>query len=132
VLVEISRKILSYLGRTANRYKLMKTKLKSLFGHRGQILASLIVAFVALSLPLASRAQSGGPGTDHGVVMSIDDARLDIRDGSHTRTYTTTGQTQWLNKRGQRVDAGDVVQKKVAVKFRFATGGMEAMEVKIQ
>ena len=122
----------SYLGRTANHYKLMKTKLKSLFGHRGQILASLIVAFFALSLPLASRAQSGGPGNDHGVVMSIDDAQLDIRDGSHTRTYKTNAKTRWLNKNGQPIDAGDVVQKKVAVKFRFVTGGIEAMEVKIQ
>ena len=117
-----------------NVIKLMKTKLnrKPLFGHRGQILASLVVTFVALSLPVASRAQSGGPGVDHGMVTSIDDAKLDIRVGSRTTTYDTTEQTRWLNKRGQQIDAGDVVRKKVVVRWRFITGGMEALEVRIQ
>jgi hypothetical protein len=113
----------------------MKTKLnrKRLFGHRGQILAWLIVTFVALSLPVASLAQSGGPGTDHGIVDSIDDMKLDIRggDGRRTRTYTETDETQWLNKRGQRIDAGDVVGKMVEVRFRWITGGSEALSVQI-
>ena len=112
----------------------MKTKLnrKRLFGHRGQILAWLVVTFVALSLPVASRAQSGGPGVDHGVVMSIDDAKLDIREGSRTTTYDTTEKTRWLNKRGQQIEAGDVVGKKVVVRFRFITDGIEALEVRIK
>ena len=113
----------------------MKTKLnrKRLLGHRGQILAWLIVTFFALSLPVASLAQSGGPGTDHGIVDSIDDMKLDIRggDGRHTRTYTETDETQWLNKRGQRIDAGDVVGKMVEVRFRWITGGSEALSVQV-
>ena len=109
--------------------KLMKTKMncKSLFGHSGQLLAWLIVTF-ALSFPVAPRAhaQSGGPGADAGVVTSIDDAKLDLREGSKTVTYVTTEETQWLNKRGQRIDAGDVVGKMVEVRFRWITGGSES------
>jgi hypothetical protein len=86
---------------------------------------------LAFSLPVASRAQSGGPGTDHGIVDSIDDMKLDIREGSRTITYATTEQTQWLNKRGQRIDAGDVVGKMVEVRFRWITGGSEALSVRI-
>ena len=113
----------------------MKTKLncKSLFGHGGQVLAWLIVTFFALSFPVAPRAhaQSGGPGSDAGVVTSIDDNRLEIRYGSHTTTYVETEQTQWLNQRGQRIDAGDVVGKMVEVRFRWITGGSEALSVRI-
>jgi len=126
----------SYLVSTANRYKLMKTKLnlKSLFGHRAQILASLIVTFVALSFPIAPRAhaQSGGPGSAIGVVKSIDDAVLEIRNSAgRTETYTETDNTQWLNSRGQQIDAGDVVGKKVEIRFRWITGGSEALSVRI-
>jgi hypothetical protein len=113
----------------------MKTKLnrKSLFGHSGQVIAWLIVAFCALSFPFARRAhaQSGGPGADAGVVTSIDDAKLDLREGSRTITYVTTEQTQWLNKRGQRIDPGDVVGKMVEVRFRWITGGSEALSVQL-
>jgi hypothetical protein len=113
----------------------MKTKLncKSLFGHSGQVIAWLIGIFFALSFPVAPRAhaQSGGPGADAGVVTSIDDNRLEIRSGSHTTTYVETEQTQWLNKRGQRIDAGDVVGKMVEVRFRWITGGSEALSVRI-
>jgi hypothetical protein len=106
---------------------------KSLFGHSDQLLAWLVVAFFALSFPGASRvpAQSGGPGSDAGVVTSIDDNRLEIRSRSHTTTYVETEQTQWLNKRGQRIDAGDVVGKNVEVRFRWITGGSEALSVRI-
>src|ERR1700730_16885887 len=118
-----------------NVIKLMKTKLnrKSLFGHSGHLLALLIVTLFALSFPVASpvHAQSGGPGRDAGVVTSIDDNTLEIRDGSHTTTYVETEQTQWLNKRGQRIDAGDVVGKMVEVRFRWITGGSEALSVRI-
>jgi hypothetical protein len=77
------------------------------------------------NLPRA-HAQSGGPGADAGVVTSIDDAKLDLREGSKTVTYVTTEETQWLNKRGQRIDAGDVVGKMDEVRFRWITGGSEA------
>jgi hypothetical protein len=115
--------------------KLMKTKMnpKSSFVQSGRVIAWLIVTFFALSIPVTPRAhaQSGGPGKDRGVVMSIDDAVLEIRDGSHTRSYTETDQTRWLNSRGQRIDAGDVVGKKVEVRWRWITGGSEALEVKV-
>jgi hypothetical protein len=118
-----------------NVIKLMKTKLnrKSLFGHSGHLLALLIVTLFALSFPVASpvHAQSGGPGRDAGVVTSIDDNTLEIRDGSHTTSYVETEQTQWLNKRGQRIEAGDVVGKMVEVRFRWITGGSEALSVRI-
>ena len=110
----------------------IKSNSKPLLGRAGQILVLLAITFLVLALPVTSRAQSGGPGNDHGVVLSIDDAKLDIRDGSHTRTYTTNEHTRWLNKNLQPIDAGDVVQKKVSIKWRFVTGGMEAMEVKLQ
>ncbi len=117
-----------------NVIKLTKTKMnrKSLFGHSGQLLAWLIVTF-ALSFPVAPRAhaQSGGPGADAGLVTSIDDAKLDLREGSKTITYVTTEQTQWLNKRGQQIDAGDVVGKMVEVRFRWITGGSEALSVQL-
>lgn len=113
----------------------MKTKRyrRSLFGHSGQVIAALIVSFFALSFPIAPRAhaQSGGPGADAGLVTSIDDAKLDLREGSKTITYVTTDETQWLNKRGQRIDAGDVVGKMVEVRFRWITGGSEALSVQI-
>jgi len=118
-----------------NVIKLMKTNLncKSLFGHSGQVIAWLIVTFFALSFPVAppAHAQSGGPGAAAGVVTSIDDAKLELREGSKTVTYVTTEETQWLNKRGQRIDAGDVVEKMVEVRFRWITGGSEALSVRI-
>jgi len=106
---------------------------KSLFGQCGQIKAWHIITLFALSFPVAPRAhaQSGGPGSDAGVVTSIDDAKLDLREGSKTITYVTTEETQWLNKRGQRIDAGDVVGKMVEVRFRWITGGSEALSVRI-
>src|SRR6478672_2841694 len=93
----------------------------------------LVITLLALSLPLAVRAQSGGPGTDHGTVTSIDDMLLEIRggDGTGTRTYQTADDTQWLDKNGQPIDPGDVVDKKVAVRFQFVTGGMEALSVQL-
>jgi hypothetical protein len=114
----------------------MKTKLnrKSLSAHTNQNLAWLFVIFFAFALPVAHRAhaQSGGPGADAGVVTSIDDAVLEIRNNAgNTETFKETDQTQWLNKRGQRIDAGDVVGKKVEIRFRFITGGMEALSVRI-
>jgi hypothetical protein len=92
-----------------------------------------LITFLALSLPIASRAQSGGPGTDHGTVTNIDDMLLEIRggDGTGTRTYKTPRDTQWLNKNGQPVDPSDVVDKRVAVRFQFVTGGMEALSVQL-
>jgi hypothetical protein len=101
---------------------------KLLFQRIGPLLAGLIVTCFALSCPITPRAyaQSSGPGADTGVVTSIDDAKLDLRKGSKTITYVTTEETQWLNKRGQRIDAGDVVGKMVEVRFRWITGGSEA------
>src|ERR1041385_4485777 len=92
-----------------------------------------LITLATLSLPLALRAQSGGPGTDHGTVASIDDMLLDIRggDGTGTRTYQTAGDTQWLDKNGQPTDPSNVVDKKVAVRFQFVTGGMKALSVQI-
>jgi hypothetical protein len=80
-----------------------------------------------------THAQSGGPGTDHGTVTSIDDMLLDIRggDGTGTRTYKTPNDTQWLDKNGQSIDPGDVVGKKVAVRFQFVTDGMKALSVQL-
>jgi hypothetical protein len=113
----------------------MKTKLNHKSGVRqsGRVLAWLVLTLLAFSSAVGPRAhaQSGGPGADAGVVMSIDDAKLDIREGSKTVTYVTTEQTQWLNKRGQRIDAGDVVGKMVEVRFRWITGGSEALSVRI-
>lgn len=103
------------------------TRRLSFFG-----LASVITV-LALSLPVASRAQSGGPGTDHGTVTSIDDMLLEIRggDGTGTRTYKAPEDTQWLDKNGRPIDPSDVVDKKVAVRFQFVTGGMQALSVQI-
>lgn len=98
-------------------------------------IAGLVSALVVLSSPIAPRAhaQSGGPGTDHGTVASIDDMLLDIRggDGTGTRTYKQTDETKWLDKNGQSIDPSDVVDKKVAVRFQFVTGGMEALSVQL-
>jgi hypothetical protein len=79
----------------------------------------------AFSLPVASRAQSGGPGTDHGIVDSIDDMKLDIHGGGdrHTGTYTETDETRWLNSDGQPIDPGDTVRKTVDVRWRWRTPG---------
>jgi hypothetical protein len=57
------------------------------------------------------------------VVTSIDDMTLEIRNRSgHTETFKETDQTKWLNKRGKRIEAGDVVGKKVEVRSRWITG----------
>jgi hypothetical protein len=93
----------------------------------------ITITALGFSLPVASRAQSGGPGTDHGIVDSIDDMKLDIRGGGnrHTRTYTETDQTRWLNSHGQPIDPGDTVGKTVDVRWRWITGGSEALSVQI-
>ena len=113
----------------------MKTKpnRKWLCKKGARMKAWLFAMSVALSLPVASPAQSGGPGTDHGTVTSIDDMLLEIRggDGTGTRTYKEADDTKWLNKSGQPIDAGDVVGKKVAVRFQFVTGGMKALSVQL-
>ncbi len=82
------------------------------------------------NLPRA-HAQSGGPGADAGVVTSIDDAKLDLREGSKTVTYVTTEETQWLNKRGRRIDPADTVGKTVDVRWRWITGGSEVLSVQV-
>ena len=107
---------------------------KLLFRHTGPLLAGLFVTLFAFCLSIApTRAQSGGPGTDHGTVTSIDDMLLEIRggDGTGTRTYKEAEDTRWLDKSGQPIDPGDVVDKKVAVRFQFVTGGMEALSVQL-
>lgn len=92
-----------------------------------------LIALLALSLPVASHAQSGGPGTDHGIVVGIDDAILEIKggDGTGTRTYKETDDTQYLNKKGEPIQDGDVVGKNVEVRFQFVTGGMRALSVQL-
>ena len=91
------------------------------------------VTLIAFSFPVAPRAnaQSGGPGTDSGVVTSIDDRILEIRNGSHTTQYTETENTRWLDARGRQIDPGDAVGKKVEIRWRWITGGSEAMSVRI-
>ncbi len=93
----------------------------------------ITITALGFSLPVASRAQSGGPGTDHGIVDSIDDMKLDIRGGGnrHTRTYTETDQTRWLNSHGQPIDPGDTVGKTVDVRWRWITGGSEVLSVQV-
>lgn len=115
----------------------MKTKLnrKPLFAQTVQKLAWLVVAVLALAVAVAPRAhaQSGGPISSSGVVTSIDDMILEIRNRTgHTETFKETEQTKWLNKRGQKIDAGDVVGKKVEVRSRWITGGSEALSVQLK
>ena len=88
---------------------------------------------IAFSFPFAPRApaQSGGPGVDAGVVKSIDDGILKIRSGSHTSQYTETDNTKWLDQNGRRIDPGDAVGKLVEIRFRWFTGGSEALSVQI-
>jgi len=45
------------------------------------------IALIAWSFSVAPRAhaQSGGPGSDAGIVKSIDDGILETRSGSHTK-----------------------------------------------
>lgn len=113
----------------------MKTKLNHKSGVRqsGQVLAWFVLTFLALSSSVGPRAQaqSGGPGADAGVVKSIDDGILEIRSGSHTTQYIETDSTKWLDQNGRRIDAGDTVGKMVEVRFRWVTGGSEAMSVQI-
>lgn len=91
------------------------------------------VILIAISLSVApyAYAQSGGPGADAGVVKSIDDGILEIRSGSHTTQYTETDNTKWLDQNGRRIEAGDTVGKNVEVRFRWITGGSEALSVQI-
>ncbi len=113
----------------------MKTKLNHKSGVRqsGQVLAWFVLTFLAFSSAVGphAHAQSGGPGADAGVVKSIDDGILEIRSGSHTTEYTETDNTKWLDENGRRIDAGDVVGKLVEVRFRWITGGSEALSVQI-
>src|SRR5262245_8510061 len=114
----------------------MNTQLnrKSLCGYCGQIIARLVVALIVFCFSNAphAQAQSGGPGKSWGVVKEIDDARLEIRNtNGHTETFVETDQTQWLNKKGQPIDAGDVVGKNVEVRWRWITGGSEALSVQL-
>ena len=124
----------------------METKLnrKRLLGHRGQILAWLIVTFVALSLPLAPRAFA----QDQGGVQSGELVRhlrgrlveLEVRTATGlTRvTYDTTEKTRWSRRDGREISEGDLTALKpgyrglnVWVKWRLGTGGsMEAVEVR--
>jgi hypothetical protein len=91
-----------------------------------------LITLFALSLPIASRAQSGGPIRDTGVVKSIDDAILEIRNtNGRTETFTETDETQWLDKSGRRIEPGDTVGKMVEVRTRWITGGSEALSVQI-
>jgi hypothetical protein len=91
-----------------------------------------LITLLALSVPVPSRAQSGGPGKSWGVAKEIDDARLEIRNtNGRTETFTETDETQWLNRNGQPIDAGDVVGKNVEVRWRWITGGSEALSVQI-
>lgn len=114
----------------------MKTQLnqKFFFGQGGRVAAGLLVASVVLcfSNPPRAHAQSGGPGKSWGVVKEIDDARLEIRNtNGRTETFTETDETRWLNKNGQPIDAGDVVGKNVEVRWRWITGGSEALSVQL-
>ena len=93
-----------------------------------------LITLLALSLPVVSRAQSGGPGKDHGVVKNIDDGILEVQGGDDlgTRTYKETDDTQWLGKNGEPIQDGDVVGKYCEVRFRWITGGSEALSVQIK
>jgi hypothetical protein len=108
---------------------------KLLFQRIGPLLAGLFVTVFAFCFFIApqARAQSGGPGTDHGIVDSIDDMKLDIRGGGdrHTRTYTETDETRWLNSYGQSIDPADTVGKTVDVRWRWITGGSEVVSVQL-
>jgi len=94
-------------------------------------LGAIALITFSFSFPSRAHAQSGGPGADAGVVKSIDDGILEIRSGSHTTQYTETDNTKWLDQNGRRIEAGDTVGKKVEVRFRWVTGGSEAMSVQI-
>jgi hypothetical protein len=87
----------------------METKLnrKRLLGHRGQILAWLIVTFVALSLPLAPRAFAQDPNVKFGKVTGFHDSKLELRRGVQTYTFDTTEKTRWLY-RGQPIDRANL------------------------
>lgn len=89
------------------------------------------VTAIAFSFLIAPRvyAQSGGPGADAGVVKSIDDGILELRNSK--TTYIETDNTKWLDQNGRRIDAGDVVGKMVEIRFRWVTGGSEALSVQI-
>ena len=93
-----------------------------------------LITLLALSLPVVSRAQSGGPGKDHGVVKNIDDGILEVQGGDDlgTRTYKETDDTQWLGKNGEPIQDGDVVGKYCEVRFRWITDGSEALSVQIE
>ncbi len=101
----------------------MKTKLnrKRLLGHRGQILAWLIVTFVALSLPLAPRAFAQDPySRTSGLVTFTDGTRLELEVASHRYMFFITGQTHWF---GPHPKTG------MHVKVKWRTGGtMEVVE----
>jgi len=92
--------------------------------------ATILIAF-SISVAPRAYAQSGGPGSDAGVVKSIDDGILEIRSGSHTTQYTETDNTKWLDQNGRQIEAGDTVGKNVEVRFRWITGGSEALSVQI-
>lgn len=92
--------------------------------------ATVSIGF-SLAVALSAYGQSGGPGRDSGVVKSIDDGILEIRSGSHTTQYTETDNTKWLDQNGRRIEAGDTVGKKVEIRFRWITGGSEALSVQI-
>lgn len=112
-----------------------KPNRKPLFAHTVQKLAWLVVACLALAATVAPRAhaQSGGPISSVGVVKSIDDMILDIRNSAgKTESFKQTEQTKWLNKRGQKIEPGDVVGKKVEVRSRWITGGSEALSVQLK
>lgn len=112
----------------------IKPNHKSFLRHSRQVPAWFVLTFLAFLSAVGPRAyaQSGGPGTDQGVVKSIDDSVLEIRNSAgNSVTYRETDQTKWLNSRGQQIDAGDVVGKNVEVRFRFVTGGTEALSVRI-
>jgi len=123
----------------------MKTKLdrKRLFGHRGQILAWLIVTFVALSLPLASRAFAqdkdrviSGAITNLWMGGSGGGGELTIRVGARIpMRFEITEKTQWIGLSGQKLhgyDVGHLEEVHVSVKYHDQTSGRaEAVEVRI-
>ena len=119
----------------------METKLsrKRLLGHRGQILAWLIVTFVALSLPLAPRAfAQDQDGVKNGELRRSPRGKLILDVDSGTITFDTTEKTRWIDWRGQEVSENSLKAKslgrgdRVWVKWRLGTGGsMEAVEVRL-
>src|SRR6478672_8738369 len=100
----------------------MKTKLyrRSLFGHSGQVIAALMVSFVALSFPIAPRAFAQDQDrVISAVIMNIwisstcgqttaCGGELTIRVGKTPMRFKITEKTRWIGLSGQKLHDYDV------------------------